>query len=385
MLRILAASFVLISTSLLAEGVIDVTAIDVAVNADHTRVVFELSAPVDHRVFSLKDPERVVIDLTGARMNASMPPATGAVAAVRSGKRETGLRIVLDLAVAGVRPRSVMLPPLESGGHRLVVDLVNADSNPVATVVAPPVRRDVLVAIDPGHGGQDPGAVGAKGTYEKNVVMEIARRLKAQVDAQPGMRAILTRDSDSFISHRERMRRAREQRADFFISIHADAFNDKRVRGSSVYALSTRGATSEAAHWLAERENAADLIGGVKLDDKDEMLASVLLDLSQTASISASLKAGSMILTELAKVNQIRRRSVQQANFLVLKSPDIPSVLVETAFISNSEEEKRLRDPAYQDKLAHAILRGIQAYFADYAPPGTLLAKARSDTRTSLR
>ncbi|MBT8143374.1 MAG: N-acetylmuramoyl-L-alanine amidase, partial [Gammaproteobacteria bacterium] len=384
-LRILAASFVLISTSLLAEGAIDVTAIDVAVNADHTRVVFELSAPVDHRVFSLKDPERVVIDLTGARMNASMPPATGAVAAVRSGKRETGLRIVLDLAVAGVRPRSVMLPPLESGGHRLVVDLVNADSNPVATVVAPPVRRDVLVAIDPGHGGQDPGAVGAKGTYEKNVVMEIARRLKAQVDAQPGMRAILTRDSDSFISHRERMRRAREQRADFFISIHADAFNDKRVRGSSVYALSTRGATSEAAHWLAERENAADLIGGVKLDDKDEMLASVLLDLSQTASISASLKAGSMILTELAKVNQIRRRSVQQANFLVLKSPDIPSVLVETAFISNSEEEKRLRDPAYQDKLAHAILRGIQAYFADYAPPGTLLAKARSDTRTSLR
>lgn len=345
-----------------------------------TRVVFDLSEPVDHRIFMLHDPERVVVDLSAAALAvAQWPTPLGAVGQLRSGEREGVLRIVLDLAAAGLRPRSVLLPPNAGRGHRLVVDLVAAEAGAV-TAPAPrePARRDVLIAIDPGHGGQDPGALGKGGTREKNVVLEISRVLEQLINAEPGMRAILTRDSDQFISHRERMKRARDQRADFFISIHADAFTDARVRGSSVYALSTSGATSEAARWLAARENAADLIGGVSLDDKDELLASVLLDLSQTAAISASLKAGSLVLDELAKVNKIRRREVQQAGFLVLKSPDIPSILVETAFISNGDEERRLRDPGYQQKLAHAMLDGIRNYFADYAPPGTLLAQLRA-------
>ena len=356
-------------------------------NDDGTRVVFDLSAPVDHFVFTLRDPDRVVIDLTDARLSAaSLPAGAGAVNRIRSGARNGALRIVLDLKQAQVRTRSLILPPNGSAGHRLVVDLVpNDQAHTPAPVVVTPARRDVLVAIDPGHGGNDPGAVGRRGTHEKRVALEIARRLELLVNAEPGMRAILTREADQFVSHLDRMKRARDQRADFFISIHADAFKDSSVRGSSVYALSTSGATSEAARWLAERENAADLIGGVKLDDKDALLASVLLDLSQTAAISASLKAGSLIIDELAKVNRIRRRDVQQAGFLVLKSPDIPSVLVETAFISNADEERRLADASYQQKLAQAMLTGIRNYFADYAPPDTLLAELRANGTTSLR
>ncbi len=366
---------------------VSVTGIRLHADSDATRVVFDLSAPVDHYVFALTGPNRVVVDLSGAKLAvAPMPEGAGAVERLRSGQRDRTLRVVLDLKGEQVRARSVILPPNDTGSHRLVVDLVPADeAHAPAPVVVAPARRDVLIAIDPGHGGNDPGAVGRRGTYEKRVVLEIARRLAALVDAEPGMRAMLTRDGDRFVSHRERMKRAREQRADFFVSIHADAFKDASVRGSSVYALSTSGATSEAARWLAERENAADLIGGVKLDDKDALLASVLLDLSQTAAISASLKAGSLIIDELATVNRVRRRDVQQAGFLVLKSPDIPSVLVETAFISNSDEERRLGDAAYQEKLAGAMLRGIRNYFADHAPPDTLLAELRANGATSLR
>lgn len=387
MLRLPLACILIFTATAVAADPGVVRSVQLRSDADTTRVVFDLAAPADHRVFALSDPERIVIDLSDVTLaDTPLPAGTGVVRQLRSGPRDGGLRVVLDLTTAGVRPRSVLLPPASGSGYRLIVDLVESSAPGTAVKsVAHEVRRDVLVAIDPGHGGQDPGAVGASGTYEKQVVMQIARRLKTQIDAQPGMRAILTRDGDQFVSHRERMKRAREQRADFFISIHADAFKDARVRGSSVYALSTSGATSEAARWLAERENAADLIGGVKLDDKDELLASVLLDLSQTAAISASLKAGSLILSELAKVNRIRKRSVQQAGFLVLKSPDIPSVLVETAFISNTDEERRLRDPAYQDKLAAAILHGIQNYFADYAPPDTLLAEIRATQQASLR
>lgn len=382
--RLYAAIAALVLGPLASAAPVHVEGIRLSEQPAQTRVVFDLSEPVDHRIFMLHDPERVVVDLSAAELAvAQWPSATGAVRQLRSGEREGMLRIVLDLASTGLRPRSVMLPPNDGRGHRLVVDLVPAATAAAAPVTArEPARRDVLIAIDPGHGGQDPGALGKGGTREKNVVLEIARVLQELIDNEPGMRAMLTREKDEFVSHRERMKRAREQRADFFISIHADAFTDARVRGSSVYALSTSGATSEAARWLAARENAADLIGGVSLDDKDELLASVLLDLSQTAAISASLKAGSLVLDELSKVNRIRRREVQQAGFLVLKSPDIPSILVETAFISNSDEERRLRDPGYQVKLARAMLDGIRNYFADYAPPGTLLAQLRAGEST---
>lgn len=347
---------------------------------DSTRVVMDLSAPADHRIFHLRDPSRIVVDLTRSAMGTiELPQNAGMVAGIRSGRREGGdLRVVFDLNVDTVQPRSVILPPNDVYGHRLVIDIFPQDSaatKPVAVVAQE--MRDVLVAIDPGHGGEDPGAIGRRGTREKSVVLQIAQRLAEQVNAQPGMRAMLTRNGDYFLSHRNRWQKARDQRADFFVSIHADAFKDRRAHGSSVYALSESAATDEAARWLAERENAADLIGGVSLDDKDDLLASVLLDLSQNAAISSSLSAGKYLLDELGAINELRRTEVQQANFLVLKSPDIPSLLVETAFISNPEEEKRLLNSAYQEKIAAAIMRGIRSYFARHAPPDTRLAQAR--------
>ncbi|MBT8135911.1 MAG: N-acetylmuramoyl-L-alanine amidase [Gammaproteobacteria bacterium] len=360
---------------------VSVNAVRLWAGPDSTRVVMDLDAPADHRIFHLRDPSRIVVDLTQARLAASaMPDGAGAVTRIRSGKRDGGdLRVVLDLSVDAIQPRSVILPPNDVYGHRLVIDLFPQGSE-AARSAAPVIaqqRREVLVAIDPGHGGEDPGAIGRRGTREKSVVLQIARRLAEQINAQPGMRAMLTRNGDYFLTHRNRWQKARDQRADFFVSIHADAFKDRRAHGSSVYALSERAATDEAARWLAERENAADLIGGVSLDDKDDLLASVLLDLSQNAAISSSLNAGSFLLDELGAINDLRRKEVQQANFLVLKSPDIPSLLVETAFISNPEEEKRLLNAAYQEKIAAAIMRGIRGYFARNAPPGTQLAQAR--------
>jgi N-acetylmuramoyl-L-alanine amidase len=234
--------------------------------------------------------------------------------------------------------------------------------------------RNVVVALDAGHGGKDPGAVGRHGTREKDVVLQIARRLKARIDREPGMEAYLTRDGDYFVPLRERIERARRQRADLFVSIHADAFKNRQARGSSVYVLSPRGATDEAARWLAARENAADLVGGVSLDDKDAMLASVLLDLSQTAAIDASVNVADQVLSRLGTVGRLHRSTVGRAGFLVLKSPDIPSILVETAFISNPDEEAQLKNARHQEALAGAIVDGIRAYFYDNPPPGTLLA-----------
>lgn len=235
--------------------------------------------------------------------------------------------------------------------------------------------RDVVIAIDAGHGGEDPGARGHRGTREKTVVLAIARRFKALVEKEPGMRPVMIRDGDYYISLRGRIKKARQKRADIFISIHADAFHNKKARGSSVYTLSPRGATSEAARWLAESENKADLIGGVSLDDKDDLLASVLLDLSQTASLEASLDVADHILGGLKRVGKVHKRRVQSASFMVLKSPDIPSVLVETAFISNPEEERKLRSKSYQQKLAQALMQGVRKYFHRFPPPGTHLAR----------
>jgi N-acetylmuramoyl-L-alanine amidase len=268
--------------------------------------------------------------------------------------------------------------------------LPGAAATPAATAVAAaapaPVKteharggaRDLVIAVDAGHGGEDPGAIGPGGTREKDVVLAIARALAQRIGTEPGMRAVLTRDGDYFVPLRDRMRRARAQNADLFVSIHADSVRDRHIDGSSVYILSQKGASDEASRWLAERENASDLIGGVSLDDKDDVLASVLLDLSQSAASIASEEAAGHVLQQLTQVGQIRKHQVQQARFMVLKSPDIPSMLVETAYISNPDEEQRLRGPAQQARLAEAIHQGVREYFYANPPPGSRLAQLAS-------
>ncbi|MCI0399690.1 MAG: N-acetylmuramoyl-L-alanine amidase [Gammaproteobacteria bacterium] len=347
---------------------------------DNTRVVFDVTSPADHVLFTLTGPNRVVIDMQDARMDGSprQPSASDKLlAAVRSAPRENNhLRIVLDLKKQ-VQAKSFLLPPNERYGHRLVVDLYDVQRQ--KTPRPPPnrvpnQRRDVVIAIDPGHGGEDSGARGKGGTYEKDVALSIARRLAKLIDAERGMRPVLVRNGDYFIGLRKRMDIAREHKSDLFISIHADAFNLPNVRGSSVYVLSERGASSEAARWLAERENASDLIGGVSLDDKDGVLASVLLDLSQTATREASIEVAERVLGELGRVGKAHKRRVQHAGFAVLKSPDIPSLLVETAYISNPYEENRLREPGYQDAIARAIFKGLNDHFKHHPLPGSLVA-----------
>jgi N-acetylmuramoyl-L-alanine amidase len=350
---------------------------------DHTRLVFDTSNQIEHALFTLKDPLRLVIDLKEADRRFD-PPALNSrdplIERIRVGNRNRGrdVRIVLDLKVP-VRPKSFLLKPNPKYGHRLVVDLSDASRTGAAQVVRKSIAqarsRDVVVAIDAGHGGEDPGARGPRGVNEKDVVLAIARRLARLVTAERGMRAVMIRDGDYYIPLRERIKKAHEARADLFVSIHADAFRDRRVRGSSVFTLSERGASSEAARWLADRENAADMIGGVTLEDKGDLLASVLLDLSQTATLEASNNLAQNILNELGQTGRVHQRNVQNAGFVVLKSPDIPSVLVETAFISNPQEERKLSHPAHQQRLAEALMAGIRDYFRRYPPPGTLLAE----------
>lgn len=349
---------------------------------DKTRLVFDLSKPTDHNVFSLVSPNRVVVDIEADELTVALPGVDkndAILKRIRSGKRPNGeTRIVLDLKQA-VRAQTFLLKPNSSYGHRLVVDL-HGTENRKATAARreaarkPTKLRDVVIAIDAGHGGEDPGASGPSGLREKDVVLSIARELEKLVARERGMQPLLVRDGDYYLRLRKRINKARRHRADFFISIHADAFHDKRVKGASVYVLSKNGASSEAARWLAERENAADLIGGVSLDDKDDLLASVLLDLSQTGTMEASVGVGNTVLKGLGNIGKLHKKSVQKAGFAVLKSPDIPSLLVETAFISNPEEERRLKSKQHQRKLARAILEGIREYFRYNAPPDTLLA-----------
>ncbi|MFL6618053.1 MAG: N-acetylmuramoyl-L-alanine amidase [Povalibacter sp.] len=364
---------------------------------DATRVVFDLSGRARYTLTTLQNPDRVVVDIASARLQRSdlqMPRARGFAKQLRAGTQGQDLRVVVDLT-GSVNPRVFAVAPQGSLGHRLVLDLMpgapNASSSaavavaaapkpapePVVVKAAPDNGRDIIVAIDAGHGGTDPGAMGRSGTREKDVTLAIARRLKARIDREPGMRAILTRDGDYFLAHRLRIKRARDQQADMFVSIHADSYNDRSVVGSSVYTLSARGASDEAARWLAERENASDLVGGVSLEDKGDVLASVLLDLSQGASMSASVEAADNVMDELYRIGNITRRGVKQAGFLVLKSPDIPSMLVETAFISNSAEEARLKDADHQVRLAEAIHSGVRRYFYANPPPGSYIAQLR--------
>jgi N-acetylmuramoyl-L-alanine amidase len=352
---------------------------------ESTRVVLDLSEPATYTLFSLSGPERVVIDLErmdGKAAAVELPDGTGFVKAVRLGERgRSGLRVVLDVSQK-VEAKAFLSPPNDTYGHRLVIDLGHglgaAQSVPAAP---PPVKvaggdgqRDLVIAIDAGHGGEDPGAIGKGGTREKTVALAIAKKLADRINAEPGMKAVLTRTGDYFVKFKDRIGRARTNQADLFVSIHADAFMDRSIRGSSVYVLSTRRASSEAARWLADRENAADLIGGVSLHDKSDVLQSVLLDLSQNAAISASRDAATRVLSELDQVGRLKKSEVQHASLIVLTSPDVPSMLVETAFISNPDEERRLRDPDHQAKLATAIHAGVRRYFYDNPPPGTRVA-----------
>lgn len=368
-----------------------------------TRVVIDVSEPTHSAVFPLDAPHRLVIDLKEARLDpklASLPPGSGMVKTVRAAPRgKSDLRIVLDLTGAA-DAQSTLVPPADGAGHRVVIDVTQAGSqttakptaaSPIVSTVttAPAIEpkvvkalpagadADIVIAIDAGHGGEDPGASGRRGTREKDVTLAIARRLKARIDQEPGMRAVLTRDGDYFLPLRDRINRARKHQAHMFVSVHADAVRDRSVTGSSVYVLSSRGASSEAAKWLADEENAADLIGGVSLHDKGD-LASVLLDLSQGASMSASIEAADNILHQLDRIGNVRRKAVQHAGFVVLKSPDIPSILVETAFISNVQEEAKLKDPRHQQRLAEAIHEGVRAYFNANPPPGTLYARLKA-------
>jgi N-acetylmuramoyl-L-alanine amidase len=371
---------------------------------DYTRLTLESKQPIRYKMFTLSDPDRLVIDLEDVEINAALNELVGKVGnddpyvkSIRIGRFKPGvLRLVLDLK-AQVKPQLFSLKPVSDYGHRMVLDVYPlvaidplmalaqrgedklAGSEPAASATEgiktdipepPPSARTelrnriLLIAIDAGHGGEDPGARGRHGTYEKNVTLAIARKLKAQIDDTPGMRAILIRNGDYFIELKKRVEKARNAHADLLVSIHADAFVKSHARGSSVFALSEHGATSASARWLAKKENDADLIGGVNLSVKDPYLARTLLDLSQTATINDSMKLARHVLKELGTINTLHRGRVEQAGFAVLKSPDTPSILVETAFISNPDEERRLKDENYQNKMARAILGGIKRYFA---------------------
>jgi len=351
---------------------------------DSTRVVLDVSANVEHTLFTLHDPERVVVDIPDARLTSpSLPAGQGIIRQIRSAPRDSDdLRVVLDLNRA-VQARSFVAAPNDAYGYRLVIDLTPpAEQAPVRAEHAPgSSARDLVIAIDAGHGGDDPGAIGRNGTREKDVTLAIARELQDEVSREPGMRPFLTRTGDYFVRLPDRRRKAREARADLFVSIHADSIRDRSISGSSVYVLSQRGASDAAAQILADRENAADLIGGVSLDDKDDVLKSVLLDLSQNASMTASMEAAQRVIGQLDSIGEVRKPRVQQARFVVLKSPDVPSMLVETAYISNPGEEQRLKDSKYQARIANAILAGLRSYFYDNPPPGTRIGQLAAAQR----
>ena len=366
-------------------GTANIDSVRVRQSPERTRIVFDVSQPVDHKVFSLSNPRRLVIDIANADMSADFSGldfSRTPIADIRSATREgSDLRVVLDLK-DNVKPRSFVLKPILQYGDRLVVDLYTSEQQ-----IAPVVQkadlisqqmRDIVIAIDAGHGGEDPGAIGKGGSlYEKDVVLEISKRLARYFTNEPGFKALLVREGDYYVGLRKRTQIARDNLVDVFLSIHADAFKTADASGASVYAISQRGATSETARWLAEKENRADLIGGVggvSLDDKDDLLAGVLLDLSMTASLSASLEMGEEVLKHIKPVNRLHKKRVEQAAFAVLKSPDIPSLLIETGYISNPKEASRLNTSSHQEKMARAIFRGVRDYLSSNPPAGSYLA-----------
>lgn len=366
----------------------DLKSARISIEGDCTRVAFEVSGPLDYRLFEIANPDRIVLDIRAANFaeGFSSPAGKGLLKSVRTGiQNKTDARVVLDLA-ADVRPKSFLMPPSDGQGYRLVVDLYpkgKSRSQVVKSARTEPAKtRDVVIMIDPGHGGDDPGAIGAGGTHEANITLAVSRELKRQIDAQPGMHAVLTRSGDYYVALEDRYHRAREVKADLFVSVHADAFTSSDARGSSVWMLSPRGATSEAARFLADRENNSDMVGGVKLDKKDNTLAAVLLDLSQGATLEASGVVAQQVLRALSRLGPTHRGYVEKANFVVLRSPDVPSILVETAFITNPAEEKRLNSNEQREQLATAILNGVRSYFQSAPPPGTLFAVEAEKSKT---
>ncbi len=349
---------------------------------DSTRVVFDTSAEVKYKIFTLEDPYRVVVDLQNVTPRSGFDPAVAAVGrervnSLRAAPRDGNYRVVIDTTSA-LDPKAFTLKPIDPYGHRLVVDLFDPNQKRSQSR-QPPLGKDrsVIIAIDAGHGGDDPGAIGPSRILEKQVVMQIARRVQKKLNAVQGFSGVLVRTGDYYLAHRQRTQLARDKRADLFVSIHADAFRQANVHGASVYTLSDRGATSETAAWLAERENRSDLLGGVghvSLTDKDPVLARVLLDLSMDANRSQSIDAGEAVLANLGRVTKLHKSRVEQAAFLVLKSPDMPSILVETGFISNPGEARRLSQAEHQENVARAIATGVEQFMRENPPPGTLLA-----------
>lgn len=394
------ASKVLISAGLICYGIAslaaDIHGVRVWPSSDKTRIVFDLSQSVEYKVFVIPSPDRIVIDFKNTRANKKLLSSIRTnklLKDIRSATQPNNAhRVVLDLR-SKAQFRTFQLGPANNRGHRLVVDLTDKTKStptlPVTRTINQPVAqlqnkpagqlqpallRDLVIAVDAGHGGKDPGAIGKGGTREKEVALSIARKLAQKINATHGMKAVMTRNSDKFLELRQRMQIARTNHADLFISVHADAFKNHMVRGSSVYILSENGASSEAARFLAERENAADHIGGVSLDQKDKLLKEVLVNLSQNAVRDASYNVADKVLRGLSTVGAVHKPSVQHAGFMVLKSPDIPSILIETAFISNPLEERKLLNPHEQNKLVNAIHAGVTNYFTEYAPPDTRLA-----------
>ena len=375
--------------------------------SEYTRLTLESDTPINYSLILLKNPDRVVLDLEDVTLTPEIKKLPGKISsdnlyirALRIGRfKPEILRLVLDLK-SEVKPQAFVLKPVGDYGHRLVLDIYpasppdplmallnegavkSAQANAYEHIKSDRTSRTtaagnkksdstvrlITVAIDPGHGGEDPGAMSKRGTHEKNITLAIARKLKAKIDAEPNMRAALTRDGDYFLSLPMRLEKARKLNADLFVSIHADAFVKPHARGSSVFTLSESGATSAAARWLAKKENDADLIGGVNLDTKDPYLNETLLDLSLSQTREDSHTLAREVLSEIGEINHLHKNNVEQAGFAVLKSPDIPSILVETAFISNPDEEKKLRNKAYQDKMAKAMLDGIKRYFSKNPP-----------------
>jgi N-acetylmuramoyl-L-alanine amidase len=352
---------------------------------EYTRLVFDLSANIDHKVFSLDNPDRIVVDLSNAELHAdfsALDLAGTPISAIRSAPRDGGdFRVVFDMNLK-TQPRTTLLEPNDQYGNRLVIDFYDEGAGRIqvplkSTAQVDDEKRDIVVAISAGHGGEDPGAIGVDRLQEKRVTLAIAREIEKQLNAMPGYRAVMVRNGDYGMTLKQRTRIAHQNNADFFIAIHADSFKKSSARGVTVYALSQKGATSEHARLLAEKENAADLIGGVgsvSLDDKDELLRSVLLDLSMTASIASSLEAGEKIIAALSDVTHMRRNTVEQANFVVLRSADIPSLLIESGYITNPTDARNLDSSSWRQHFASAIVQGITAWFFDTPPRGTLVA-----------
>ncbi len=364
---------------------------------DNTRLVFDLSSAAEHKLFTLSNPDRVVIDISNTELKkgfGDVPIEDTPIAKIRYGTRANGtLRVVLDMT-ATTKPRSFDLPKHGDKPDRLVIDLYDGSEETTKTVnTAPAIKevstqaRDIIIAIDAGHGGEDPGAIGPKKLREKDVVLAIAKQMAKEVNATPGYTAKLIRDGDYYIPLKERRNKARDLRADLFVSIHADAFHNPKARGASVFALSRHGATSETARFLASKENDADLIGGVggvSLNDKDNVLAGVLVDLSMTATLTSSLQVGEQVLNNMGRISKLHKKQVEQAGFAVLKSPDVPSILVETGFISNPHEANKLATSSYRKFMAKAIFNGVQSYFDRQPPAGTWLALQQHKSGTGL-